>query len=97
MNSEYYIGLLDAVLIEFWDENSDGNLIVQHDNLSIYQQGYTKIVSGENYRNLDWPAISPDMNPIENLWVIMVREVYASGRQFLSFGELKKSMMFGRK
>ena len=25
---------------------------------------------------IDWPAKSPDLNPIENLWALMKREIY---------------------
>ena len=31
---------------------------------------------------LDWPALTPDLNPIENLWGIVARQVYDGGRQF---------------
>ena len=31
---------------------------------------------------MKWPARSPDLNPIENIWGIMARDVYRSGRQF---------------
>jgi hypothetical protein len=39
---------------------------------------------------LVWPAYSPDLNPIDNLWgILLVREVYKHGRQFSSCNELK--------
>ena len=31
---------------------------------------------------LDRSAYSPDLNPIENLWSHMMRNIYANGRKF---------------
>jgi hypothetical protein len=41
---------------------------------------------------MDWPALSPDLNPIENLWGILAREVYADGKQYNSKEELKHAI-----
>ena len=37
---------------------------------------------------MDWPANSCDLNPIENLWSILKREIYRNGRQFNSKHDL---------
>ena len=42
-----------------------------------------------NISLLEWPARSPDMNIIENLWGDLARPVYAKGRQFSNINELK--------
>ena len=39
-------------------------------------------------RLMKWPANSPDLNPIENLWAIVKRRVHANGRQFTSKDQL---------
>ena len=31
---------------------------------------------------MDLPALSPDLNPIENLWGIVARQVYGQGKQY---------------
>ena len=31
---------------------------------------------------MEWPACVPDFNPIEHLWSIQKREMYAGGRQY---------------
>ena len=38
---------------------------------------------------LDWPARSPDLNPIENLWGILTQNVFKNGQQYQSVLELK--------
>lgn len=42
---------------------------------------------------LPWPPLSPDLNPIENLWGLLCRDVYAGGRQFSSINELKAQIL----
>ena len=37
---------------------------------------------------MEWPPYSPDLNPIENMWSIIKRKVYANGKQFSSKDEL---------
>src|SRR5271156_1571265 len=44
-------------------------------------------------RVLEWPSKSPDLNPIENLWGIMARQVYAHGRQYNTLSELKSAVI----
>lgn len=39
-------------------------------------------------RVLPWPAQSPDLNPIENLWGIMSKVVYKDGKTYRTIDEL---------
>ncbi|CDF39203.1 unnamed protein product [Chondrus crispus] len=53
------------------------------DGAPCHRSSVAKAWLRDNFINvLDWPAYSPDLNPIENLWGILVRKVYANQRQF---------------
>lgn len=41
---------------------------------------------------LEWPSCSPDLNPMENLWGIMVRRIYANNKQYQTVQELKEAI-----
>lgn len=45
-----------------------------------------------NINLLHWPSRSPDLNPIENLWGIMVRRIYANNKQYQTVNELKEAI-----
>ncbi|KAG3217115.1 hypothetical protein PC129_g12031 [Phytophthora cactorum] len=63
--------------------------IFQQDNASIHSSRATKsFFEEENVTVMEWPAKSPDLNPIENMWGVLARAVYANGRQFETRGSL---------
>lgn len=85
MNGAGYIKLLDEVLLNFLDEIDDDNLIFQQDNAPVHR---ARVVSNwfdeKNIEAMQWPALSPDLNPIENLWGIISNRIYSNGRQYTS-------------
>lgn len=90
MTSQDYIQLLEISLIEHGETLMRENFIFQQDNASIHCAKATKQWLRErNVEVLDWPACSPDLNPIENLWGIISRKVYENGKQFESIIALK--------
>ena len=68
--------------------------IFQHDNAAIHNASITKkYLLEQKIRLLDHPACSPDLNPIENLWGLIVTKFYEGGWQYSAIFELKNAIL----
>ena len=93
MNSIMYQEVLESHLLPIAPVIGGENWTFQQDNASIHKSASTmQWLRDKNVEVLTWPARSPDLNPIENLWGILARKVYANGRQFDSKNQLKRAI-----
>lgn len=93
MTSTTYTELLENELIDLLENTMEEGAIFQQDNAPIHVSRESREwFSAKQIPLLAWPACSPDLNPIENLWAIMARRVYgtaADQRTFNNALELK--------
>lgn len=78
MNSEEYIQILSDVMMPYFAETFPGIPYVNfvQDNSGVHRARIVQdwLAEQPNLRTLNWPAKSPDLNVIENVWGIMVQE-----------------------
>ena len=88
-DSERYCKVLETTFIPWAAVTCGEEWVLQHDGASTHQSNYTKnYLKSKKVEVLPWPAKSPDLNIIENVWVVMARKVYEDGRQFSNVEEL---------
>ena len=89
-NAENYTEMLEERLVPFMQPD----WTFMQDGASIHRAKHTqKWLAENNIPVLKWPPNSPDLNPIENVWGLLTRAVFANGRQFQTKDELKAEIL----
>ena len=95
LNSDNYCALLEDTFFKWYKAQSrkfKKDCVFMQDNAPSHaprstsdflaQKGFT------GSKLMKWPSSSRDLNPIENMWALVKRELYSGGKQYRNQSEL---------
>jgi hypothetical protein len=93
MDNEEYTSILGTWLLPVADTIGGPKWRFQHDNAEPHHRhGHDEFIEANQIRTVDHSALSPDLNVQENVWGMVVRVVYAEGRQYKTLAELREGI-----
>ena len=99
LNSENYINFFTTHFVPWFNgrpKTIKNRVIFMQKNAPALLALHHELPPAKSFkekRYMVWPAQSPDLNCIENLWVIVKRDLYANGKQYKSKPELKEAIV----
>lgn len=93
VNSEAYQDILERYLLDFADNIAGDNWILLQDGATSHTSRSTRAwLADRNVEFLPWPAPSPDLNVIENIWAWLTQRIYSGNRSYHSLKELESAI-----
>ena len=88
-DSKKYCSILKEGLIPYYESKD----IFQQDGAPCHTSRETKkFLKNNKIETIEWPSKSPDINPIENVWGWMVKDIYFGKPAYKNVNELKKAI-----
>lgn len=88
-----YIEILKRHLVPFLETFGQQKPLFQQDNAAPHCARATKeFFTEQNIEVMDFPSLSPDLNPIENLWAELSRHIYGCNRTFLNRNDVVRAV-----
>lgn len=93
VDSVQYCSILESTLLPAATSKFGADYILQQDNASVHTSKYTmQWMESKNITVMSWPARSPDLSPIENLWSVVARRLYSGGKEYKTIYELSEAI-----
>lgn len=89
----HYCNILETTMLPAARAKVGDDFIFQQDNASVHTSKFTKKwFQDHNIEVLDWPAKSPDLSPIENLWSLVALRLYSGGKRYKNIHDLSAAL-----
>lgn len=93
LNQQGYLDILREVLLPFARGTFGANFRFQDDNAPAHRaRAVLQFMDEQEIHRLPWPASSPDMNPIENLWAELSRQLNLLVNQPTNVAQLREAL-----
>ena len=94
LDQNQYLQMLEEILLPFARLTFEHNLVYQDDNARPHRARIVvNFVETEGIEDMEWPAVFPDMNYIENLWSKVTHTMDASVNQPTNLAELRQAVV----